>query len=88
MNRSTGWGAIKMNYSPSWGAEKPIAPQAGEQLNESLPKALTLQVKCKNSSQEIFGVIHIHTPNHFSKSAFSRSSSTICPSGRSLVKLA
>lgn len=37
---------------------------------------------------EVFGVIYIHTPNHFSKSAFSCSLSMTCPSGRSLLNLA
>ena len=37
---------------------------------------------------EVFGVIYIHTPNQFSKSAFSCSLSMTCPSGRSLLSLA
>ena len=36
---------------------------------------------------EVLGVINIHTPNHFSNSAFSCSLSLTCPSGRSLLNL-
>ena len=37
---------------------------------------------------EVLGVFYIHTPNQFSKSAFSCALSITCPSGRSLLSLA
>ena len=36
---------------------------------------------------KVLGVFYIHTPNQFSKSAFSCASSMTCPSGRSLLSL-
>ena len=56
-------------------------------LNDSSHGAKHLAGKFLDGLLEVLGVINIHTPNHFSNSAFSCSLSLTCPSGRSLLNL-
>ena len=56
--------------------------------NDSSHGVKHLAGKLLDGFLEVLGVIYIHTPNQFSKSAFSCALSMTCPSGRSLLSLA
>ena len=57
-------------------------------LSDSSHGVKHLAGKLLDGFLKVLGVFYIHTPNQFSKSAFSWASSMTCPSGRSLLSLA